>query len=63
MTIDGYTDVPANDDEQLLQAVATQPVSVGIAGSGMDFQFYSKVCLKYLNPMALDSPTVDHYMC
>jgi hypothetical protein len=47
VTIDGYTDVPTNDEEQLLQAVATQPVSVGIAGSGMEFQFYSKVCLPY----------------
>lgn len=62
MTIDGYTDVPANNEEQLLKAVATQPVSVGIAGSGREFQFYSKVCLNDLNPIAL-GPTFDHYVC
>lgn len=45
MTIDDYTDVPSNDEEQLLRAVASQPVSVGISGSDMAFQLYSKVCL------------------
>ncbi|KAL6295639.1 hypothetical protein ACE6H2_003781 [Prunus campanulata] len=42
VTIDDYTDVPSNDEEQLLQAVASQPVSVGISGSDMAFQLYSK---------------------
>lgn len=42
VTIDGYTDIPANNEEILLQAVATQPVSVGICGSERAFQLYSK---------------------
>ncbi|XP_054818522.1 zingipain-2-like [Prosopis cineraria] len=42
VTIDGYTDVPPNDEKQLLKAVATQPVSVGICGSDRAFQLYSK---------------------
>ncbi|XP_008779806.3 ervatamin-B-like [Phoenix dactylifera] len=40
-TISGYETVPANDESSLLQAVANQPVSVGIDGSGPDFQHYS----------------------
>ncbi|KAF4358292.1 hypothetical protein F8388_014562 [Cannabis sativa] len=32
VTIDGYTDVAPNNEKQLLQAVAAQPVSVGICG-------------------------------
>lgn len=43
VTIDGYKDIPANNEKLLLQAVATQPVSVGICGSERAFQFYSKV--------------------
>ncbi|XP_043690227.1 senescence-specific cysteine protease SAG12-like [Telopea speciosissima] len=39
--ISGYEDVPANNEAALLQAVAKQPVSVGIDASGQDFQFYS----------------------
>ncbi|XP_018821065.1 low-temperature-induced cysteine proteinase [Juglans regia] len=42
VTIDGYTDVQTNNEKQLLQAVATQPVSVGICGSERAFQLYSK---------------------
>ncbi|GFY86204.1 xylem bark cysteine peptidase 3 [Actinidia rufa] len=42
VTIDGYTDVPPNKEKRLLQAVATQPVSVGICGSERAFQLYSK---------------------
>ncbi|TXG47564.1 hypothetical protein EZV62_026858 [Acer yangbiense] len=40
-TITGYKKVPANNEKALLQAVARQPVSVGIEGSGSSFQFYS----------------------
>jgi hypothetical protein len=43
VTIDGYTDVPPNDEKKLLKAVAVQPVSVGICGSARAFQLYSKV--------------------
>lgn len=42
VTIDGYKDVPSNNEKQLLKAVATQPVSVGICGSERAFQLYSK---------------------
>ncbi|XP_060199757.1 zingipain-2 [Lycium barbarum] len=42
VTIDGYTDIPQNDEDELLKAVATQPVSVGICGSARAFQSYSK---------------------
>uniref|UniRef100_A0A803M6M7 Uncharacterized protein n=1 Tax=Chenopodium quinoa TaxID=63459 RepID=A0A803M6M7_CHEQI len=41
VTIDGYHDVPANDDASLVKALAHQPISVAIEASGRDFQFYS----------------------
>ncbi|MCD7447888.1 Cysteine protease xcp1 [Datura stramonium] len=40
VTIDGYHDVPTNDEQSLLKALANQPVSVAIEASGRDFQFY-----------------------
>jgi hypothetical protein len=43
VTIDGYTDVPSNNEDLLLKAVAQQPVSVGICGSARAFQLYSQV--------------------
>ncbi|XP_042380640.1 thiol protease SEN102-like [Zingiber officinale] len=42
VTIDGYEDVPSNNETALQQAVANQPVSVAIDASGRDFQFYSE---------------------
>lgn len=42
VTIDRYMDVPENNEQQLLKAVAAQPVSVGICGSERAFQLYSK---------------------
>ncbi|KQJ88596.1 vignain [Brachypodium distachyon] len=42
VAIDGYEDVPANDESALQKAVAYQPVSVAIEASGQDFQFYSE---------------------
>lgn len=42
VSIDGYVDVPANNEKLLLQAVANQPVSVGISGGERAFQLYSK---------------------
>ncbi|KDP38570.1 hypothetical protein JCGZ_04495 [Jatropha curcas] len=42
VTIDGYVDVPQNNEKELLKAVANQPVSVGICGSERAFQLYSK---------------------
>lgn len=40
VTIDGFEDVPENDEAALKQAVAMQPVSVAICASG-GLQFYS----------------------
>ncbi|XP_073004267.1 cysteine protease XCP1-like [Typha latifolia] len=41
VTISGYEDVPKNNEESLLKALAHQPVSVAIEASGRNFQFYS----------------------
>ncbi|KAL8143747.1 hypothetical protein V2J09_016779 [Rumex salicifolius] len=41
ITIAGYQDVPANDEQSLLKALSQQPVSIAIDASGRDFQFYS----------------------
>ncbi|KAK7409944.1 hypothetical protein VNO78_00368 [Psophocarpus tetragonolobus] len=41
VTIENYVDVPPSEEE-LLKAVASQPVSVGICGSERAFQLYSK---------------------
>ncbi|KAK4274664.1 hypothetical protein QN277_017855 [Acacia crassicarpa] len=40
VTIDGYEDVPANDEKALKKAVANQPVSVAIEAGGREFQLY-----------------------
>ncbi|KFK23231.1 hypothetical protein AALP_AAs59427U000100 [Arabis alpina] len=40
-SISGYEDVPVNDEQALMKAVAHQPVSIAIEGGGFDFQFYS----------------------
>eukprot|EP00472_Partenskyella_glossopodia_P011113 CAMPEP_0197516350 /NCGR_PEP_ID=MMETSP1318-20131121/1235_1 /TAXON_ID=552666 /ORGANISM="Partenskyella glossopodia, Strain RCC365" /LENGTH=332 /DNA_ID=CAMNT_0043065037 /DNA_START=37 /DNA_END=1035 /DNA_ORIENTATION=- len=39
--IDGFTDVPPDDEEAMMQAVAQQPVSVAIEADKTVFQFYS----------------------
>ncbi|KAG8068093.1 hypothetical protein GUJ93_ZPchr0005g14658 [Zizania palustris] len=52
--IDGYTDVPPNNEDLLLQAVAQQPVSVGICGSARAFQLYSKGIFDGPCPTSLD---------
>jgi hypothetical protein len=40
VTIDGYSDIPSNQEDLLLQVVAQQPVSVGICGNARAFQLY-----------------------
>uniref|UniRef100_A0A0D9VAU3 Uncharacterized protein n=1 Tax=Leersia perrieri TaxID=77586 RepID=A0A0D9VAU3_9ORYZ len=41
VTISGYEDVPRNNEQALIKALAHQPVSVAIEASGRNFQFYS----------------------
>ncbi|KAF1002049.1 cysteine protease XCP2-like [Apium graveolens] len=41
VTINGYHNVPKNNEESMLKALAHQPISVAISASGRDFQFYS----------------------
>ncbi|MCL7050439.1 hypothetical protein MKW94_003755 [Papaver nudicaule] len=41
VTINGYEDVPENDEQSFLKALSHQPLSVAIEASGRDFQFYS----------------------
>lgn len=41
--IDGREDVPKNDEDELLRAVAHQPVSAAIDARGRDFRQYSEV--------------------
>ncbi|KAL2242098.1 low-temperature-induced cysteine proteinase [Sesamum indicum] len=40
VSIDGYEDVPENNEKALQKAVANQPVSVAIEAGGRDFQLY-----------------------
>uniref|UniRef100_A0A5B7CFU0 Actinidain n=1 Tax=Davidia involucrata TaxID=16924 RepID=A0A5B7CFU0_DAVIN len=40
VTIDGYEDVPTNDENSLKKAVSNQPVSVAIEAGGRTFQLY-----------------------
>ncbi|KAL5717780.1 hypothetical protein ACHQM5_010746 [Ranunculus cassubicifolius] len=42
VVIDGYEDVPANNNDDLIKAVSNQPVSVAIEAGGIYFQFYWK---------------------
>ena len=43
VSIDGYEDVPENDENALKKAVANQPVSVAIEAGGREFQLYQSV--------------------
>lgn len=42
VAIDGHENVPENNEDALLKAVANQPVSVAIDAEGSNFQFYSE---------------------
>ncbi|KAK1422363.1 hypothetical protein QVD17_25436 [Tagetes erecta] len=42
VSIDGHEDVPKNNEQSLMKAVAHQPVSVAIDAGDEDFQFYSE---------------------
>jgi hypothetical protein len=43
VSIDGFEDVPQNDEKSLQKAVAHQPVSVAIEAGGREFQLYHSV--------------------
>lgn len=53
VTIDGYEDVPENDEKSLMKAVANQPVSVAIEAGGRAFQLYQSVI--YLSLISTNS--------
>ena len=50
VSIDGYEDVPVNDESALQKAVSNQPIAVAIEAGGREFQFYTSViiCTYYL---------------
>ncbi|KAA8536219.1 hypothetical protein F0562_028697 [Nyssa sinensis] len=58
VTIDGYEDVPSNDEYSLKKAVANQPVSVAIEAGGRAFQFYQSGVFTGLCGTALDHGVV-----
>ncbi|RQW15005.1 hypothetical protein EHS17_16055, partial [Rhodobacteraceae bacterium CH30] len=41
VSIDGYEDVPLNDESALKKAVSNQPIAVAIEAGGREFQFYT----------------------
>lgn len=43
VSIDGYEDVPENDEKSLKKAAAHQPISVAIEAGGRAFQLYQSV--------------------
>lgn len=43
VTIDGFEDVPVNDEKALQKAVSNQPISVAIEAGGRAFQLYKSV--------------------
>ncbi|XP_071733936.1 vignain-like [Rutidosis leptorrhynchoides] len=42
VSIDGHEDVPQNNEDALMKAVANQPCAVAIDAEGSDFQFYKE---------------------
>ncbi|KAL6961451.1 cathepsin L [Sarracenia purpurea var. burkii] len=58
VSIDGYEDVPPCDEKALKKAVAHQPVSVAIEGSGRAFQLYLSGVFTGECGMALDHGVV-----
>ena len=47
MQIDGYEDVPSNNENALKKAVSHQPVSVAIEASGRALQLYQSVSILF----------------
>ena len=57
-TIDGYEDVPTNDEKSLQKAAVHQPISVAIEAGGRDFQFYKSVSVQCFR-FCLDGISID----
>ena len=57
-TIDGYEDVPTNDEKSLQKATAHQPISVAIEVGGRDFRFYKFVSVQCFR-FCLDGISID----
>ena len=49
VSIDGYEEVPENDERSLQKAVANQPVTVAIESASNDFQLYESVSDRILS--------------
>ncbi|XP_027364351.1 low-temperature-induced cysteine proteinase-like [Abrus precatorius] len=58
VTIDGYEDVPPNDEKSLMKAVANQPVSVALEAGGRAFQLYQSGVFTGLCGTGLDHGVV-----
>ena len=58
MTIDGYENVPRNNEYALMKAVAHQPVAVSIASRGSDFKFYGEASV--VNFVVVNYNLVQH---
>lgn len=48
VSIDGYEDVPVNNEKALKKAVAHQPVSVAIEAAGRGLQLYTSVTMLFI---------------
>lgn len=59
VSIDGYEDVPENDEKSLKKAVVHQPVSVAIEAGGRAFQLYQSVQYYRAFPFAFCCCFVD----
>ena len=47
VSINGYEDVPEDDENSLKKAVANQPVSIAIEAGGRAFQLYESVMTSF----------------
>jgi xylem cysteine proteinase len=63
VTISGYEDVPANDEQALVKALAHQPVSVAIEASGRHFQFYKGVTAIDASASSDESISIIYALC
>ncbi|KGN66221.2 hypothetical protein Csa_023362 [Cucumis sativus] len=60
VTIDGYENVPRNNEYALMKAVAHQPVAVSIASRGSDFKFYGEASVGMFTEENFCGIRIDH---